>query len=239
MAFEHHPLHIFPFTKGMAMSGGMQAWAVDAISAINVLALVQALAPAVTATIAFLALRNWQRQDRAKRQAEFLDALVEAVHGFIVEMHKPIELLRLAKIGMASHVRAYEHEDEQEGLIRGAIEYILARGEHDGKRMAQELATVEPSIVKLQSLMSKGQIFGFSGYARCQNAVTLLTWHFNRLLSFTSMVESPTWNWEHPEVRALLVKVMAIEPDDIRKNIAENDVAIIEFARDTYNRIYG
>ena len=40
-------------------------------------------------------------------------------------------------------------------------------------------------------------------------------------------------------MRGLLTKVMAIEPDDIRSSIGENDVAILEFARESYERIYG
>ncbi|MFZ2872524.1 hypothetical protein [Zavarzinia sp.] len=56
------------------------AWAVDAITNINWLEVIKALAPVATAIIAFIALKNWQRQDKAKREAEFLDALIEATH---------------------------------------------------------------------------------------------------------------------------------------------------------------
>lgn len=221
------------------MMGSALQLSFHAVGDVAWLELIKALAPIATAVIALLALRNWQRQDRAKRQAEFLDALIEAMHGYIVDMHKPVELLRMAKIGMASHVRNWEESETDDKALKGAIQYITSRGEQDGKRMTQALNAVEPSVIKLRSLMTKGQIFSFPGYAKCKNAVTLLTWHFDRLLSFNSMIESPTWNWEHPEVSGLLAKVMAIDPDDIRQSIEENDVAVIEFARDAYNRLYG
>ena len=44
------------------------------------LEIVKTTAPVVTAFIAYRALRNWQRQDRAKRQTEFLDELIDATH---------------------------------------------------------------------------------------------------------------------------------------------------------------
>jgi hypothetical protein len=48
-------------------------WSLDAITSINWLEVIKALAPVATAVIAFLALKNWRRQDKAKREAEFLD----------------------------------------------------------------------------------------------------------------------------------------------------------------------
>ncbi len=46
-----------------------------AIATFNWLEAIKTAAPVSTAVIAFVALRNWQRQfDKAKREAEFLDA---------------------------------------------------------------------------------------------------------------------------------------------------------------------
>ncbi len=66
----------------------------------------------------------------------------------------------------------------------------------------------------------------------------MLTWHFDRIQSFASIIESPTWNWDNPEVRGLLTKVMAIEPEDIRKSLSENETAFVKFASAAYERIY-
>jgi hypothetical protein len=210
-----------------------------AIGRISWLEVIRALAPVATAGIALLALRNWKRQDKAKREAEFLDELIEATHTYIVEMQRPVAMLHLAKIGIVAHRRDWEDESEEEKAVKGAIAYVQKRGEEDGKRLATAMSAVEPSVVKLRSLAAKGQVFRFRDYAKCQNAVAQLTWNFDRLLAFRSIIESPTWNWEHPEVRGLLTKVMAIEPDEIRESIGENNAAVLSFTRETYARIYG
>lgn len=210
-----------------------------AISRTNWLEVIKALAPLVTAVIAFLALRNWKRQDKAKREVEFLDELIEAMHTYLVEMQRPIALLHSAKISMTAHTRDWEEGPEEEKAVRGAIAYVQKRGEEDGKRLATAMSAVEPSVVKLRSLATKGQVFGFRGYTKCQHAVTQLTSNFDRVLAFISIVESPTWNWDHPEVRGLLTKVMAIEPDEIRDSIGKNNAAVLTFTRETYARIYG
>lgn len=214
-------------------------WSFDAITSINWLDVIKALAPVATAIIAFVALRNWQRQDKAKREAEFLDALIEATHTYIAEMPKPITLLEMAKIGMVSHAPTWESGDDGDKAVKGAIAYIQKNGEHDAKRLLDTLESVQPSTIKLRSLAAKGQVFKFNGYAKCQNAVAMLTWHFDRIEAFTAVIGSPSWNWENPEVLKHLKDVMAIDPNEIRKSVQENNVAIIEFASDTYERIYG
>lgn len=215
-------------------------WSFDAITSINWLEVIKAFAPVATAIIAFFALKNWQRQDKAKREAEFLDALIEATHTYLAEVPKPITLLEMAKIGMASHAPTWESgEPEEDKAVKGAIAYIQKNGERDAKRLLEVLEAVQPSAIKLRSLATKGQVFKFDGYAKCQNAIAMLTWHFDRIEGFMTVIGSPTWNWEHPEILTLLKDMMAIDPDAIRKNLKENNVAMLEYARETYERIYG
>lgn len=214
-------------------------WSFDAITSVNWLEVIKALAPVATAVIAFFALRNWQHQDKAKREAEFLDALIEAAHTYIVEMPKPITLLEMAKIGMASHVPTWEEGNEADKAVKGAIAYIQKTGECDSKRLLDVLETVQPSAIKLRSLAAKGQVFKFHDYAKCQKAVAMLTWHFDRIKAFTAVIGSPTWNWEHPDLRKALNDVMAIDPNDVRQNLQENNAAVLEFAGDSYKSIYG
>jgi hypothetical protein len=211
----------------------------DAITSINWLEVIKALAPVATAMIAFLALKNWRRQDKAKREAEFLDALIEAAHTYIAEMPKAVTLFEMAKIGMASHAPTWESGEQADKAVKGAIAYIHKNGEREAKRLLEVLEVVQPSAIKLRSLAAKGQVFKFDGYTKCQDAVALLTWHFDRIEAFTAVVGSPTWNWEHPEVLKHLKDVMTIEPDDIRKSLKENNVAVLEFAGETYKRMYG
>lgn len=212
---------------------------VQAIAGTPWLEIIKAMAPAATAAIAYSALRNWRKQDRAKRESEFLDQIIDATHTYIVEMKRPVSLLHFAKIGMASHVREWSEGDQHAKDVTGAIAYIEKNGERDGKLLAEALRAVEPSVTKLQSLLAKGQVFRFEGYSKLQNAITMLTWHYGRIASFHSIISTSTWYWENPEIKSLLEKVMKIEPDEINADIGVQSVAVIEFARETYERIYG
>lgn len=221
------------------MECGALVWSFNAVAGIDWLDVIRSLAPVATAVIAFVALKNWQRQDRAKRQAEFLDDLIAASHAYVVEVQKPIEWFHGAKIGMASHVNSWEEGTDEEKSVRGAIAYIQANGEKDGNRISAALKELEPAVVKLRSLASKGQVFKFHDYAKCQKAVEQLTWQAGRMQAFVAIAGWPTWNWENPEVLSLLKNVMAIEPDEIRESIGKSDVAVIQFVQETYGRIYG
>jgi len=214
-------------------------WFCHIITNINWLEIIKTLAPVATAVIALIALKNWQHQDKAKREAEFLDALIDATHTYIAEMPKPITILEMAKIGMESHRPTWESGEPADIAVKGAIAYIQKNGEREAKRLLEALEAVQPSVIKLRSLVAKGQIFKFDGYAKCRNAVVMLTWHFDRIEAFAAVIASPTWNWEHPEVLKRLKNMMAIEADEIRQSIQENNIALLEFASETYGWIYG
>ena len=213
--------------------------AFDAIIGVNWLEVIKAFAPVVTALIAFVALKNWQRQDKAKREADFLDALIEAAHTYIVEMPKPITILEMAKIGMVSHAPTWENGEQADIAVKGAIAYIQKYGEREAERSPEVLKTVQPSVIKLRSLAAKGQVFKFDGYAKCWNAVARLTWHFDRIEAFAAFIGSPTWNWEHPKVLKHLKDMMAINPDEIRESVQKHNAVLLEFASETYGRVYG
>lgn len=211
----------------------------NAIASFNWLEAIKTAAPVATAIIAFTALRNWQRQDRAKREAEFLDALVEAAHAYITDLPTPITVVEMAKIGMASHAPTWEPGEESEIAVKGAIAFIGKDGERVGKRLLEALATTRPSVTKLRSLTAKGQVFNFRDYTKCRNAVAILTWHFDRMEGFAAFIRSSSWYWENPEVIESLKGVMSIDAGELRKGVQENHVALLEFARVTYKRIYG
>lgn len=213
-------------------------WSFDAISGINWLEVIKALAALATATIAFLALRNWQRQDKAKREAEFIDAVIEATHTYIAEMPRPITLLQLAKIGMESHIAASSVGDDAERTIKGAIAYIEKRGEQDAKRMLEVLEAVQPSTIKLRSLAAKGQIFNFNNYNKFMNSIAMLTWHFDRIEAFMTVIQSSSWNWENDNILGHLKEIMAIDPNEMRKSIQEGNIIVIEFAKEVHSNIY-
>lgn len=212
-------------------------WSFDAITSIHWLEVIKTLAAVAMAFIALLALKNWQRQDKAKREMEFLDALIEAMHTYIAEMHKPITLLQMAKIGMESHMPPGEVGEQ--AAVKGAIAYIQKNGEHEAKRLLELLENIQPSTIKFRSLVAKGQVFNFDNYTECQTAVAALTGHFDRIEAFMTVIGSPTWNWDNPQVLRLLKDVMAIDPIEIRKTTKANNVVLLEFSRKTYQRIYG
>lgn len=211
-------------------------WSLDAIRWPET---ISALATVVTAAIAFGALQTWKHQDKAKREAEFLDALIEAAHAYIAEIPKPIMLLEIVKIGMTSHAPAWEKGEEADKAVKGAITYIEKNGELDGKRLLEALEAIQPSSIKLRSLTAKGQVFKFDDYKKCQNSVAGLLRLFDRIEAFMVVIRSPTWNWNNPEVLQHLKGVMAIDPDEMRKCAQDNNIALIEFASAAYERIYG
>lgn len=208
----------------------------DAIARLPWLEIIKATAPVVTAAIAFLALKNWKRQDKAKRQAEFLDDLIEAVHAYIAEMSKPITLVRFISMGMKSHAPTWEGGDQS---VKGAIAYIEQRGAKDSQHLLAALEAVQSATIRLRSLSAKGQVFKFESYAKCQNAVTKLTWQSARLEALTAFIGAPSWNWDNPEVLSHLRNLIAINADDVRKSLEEDNIAIIEFVKDAYRCIYG
>lgn len=215
---------------------GVLVWSLDAIRWPET---ISALAAVATAIVALCALQTWRHQDKAKGKAEFLDALIEAAHTYIAEMPKPIMLLEMAKIGMQAHAPTWENGEQEDITVKGAIAYIQKNGEHDGKRLLEVLEAVQPSVIALRSLAAKGQVFNFDDYSKCQKAVAVLTWHFERIEALMAVIESPTWNWEHPDVLRHLKDVMAIDPNEIRNNIQENNVTLLKFASEAYKQIYG
>jgi hypothetical protein len=124
--------------------------------------MIKTLAPWVTAGIAFVALKSWQKQDKAKREAEFLvDTLLEATHTYVAEMQRPISLLEHAKTGMLSYEPTRRSGEQSDRAVKGAVAYIEENGEREAKRLSEALAAVQPSAIRLWSLVAKGQVFRF------------------------------------------------------------------------------
>lgn len=200
---------------------------------------ISALASIVTAAIAFWALHTWKLQDKAKVKAEFLDALVEAAHTYIVEVQRPVTLLEMSKIGMKANEPIRGVSQHTDLAVEGAIAYIKRNGEQVRKGWVEVLEEVQPSVIKLRSLAAKGQVLKFDDYKRGYDAVATMTWHFDRLEAFMAVVGAPTWNWDHPEVLSLLKGVTAIDPNEIRDSIKQSNVELLEFTRVAYDKTYG
>ncbi len=188
------------------------------------------------AVFAYRALAAWKGQERAKRETDFLSDLVDAVHSFIAEMSKPITLAKFVKIGMDSHAPP----GDLEGCEVGAIAYIQKRGAEDSRRLVSVLDAIQPTTIRLQSLIAKGQVFKFDGYSKCFNAVRMLAWHFGRLEVLAAIIGNGNLNWDNPEVAKQLRNAMDIAADeDFDKKLAEENVIVLTFFVEAYERIYG
>jgi hypothetical protein len=211
-------------------------WSFNALAGLPWLEFIELTASVGTVVIAFLALKNWKEQERAKRQAEFLDQLMEASYAYISEMSKPVAIVRFIRMAMACHAPTWEAGDQS---VKGAIAYIEKSGVEAAKSLDTALQAVQSGVIRLRSLSAKGQVFRFEDYAKCQNAVIKLTWQYGRLDALAACIGLPSLNWSNPEVLSSLNSVMQIDADDILKSFEEDSVAIMEFIKYTYGRIYG
>ncbi len=212
-------------------------WSFDAIAGVPWLEVIKALAPVATAIIAWRALANWRRQDKAKRHADFVDQLTDAVHSFVGLMPAPVTTVQLVKMGMAYHIPLESKNEDP--YVAAAIDYIERRGADDAKRLTEALDPARPVFVRIQSLSAKTQVFDFEGYKDCQNAIGRLTWQFGRMQALAAFIGSSTWYWQNPEIITHLKKLMEIEPEEIQQHL-DRDVAVVHgFVRDAYTRIYG
>jgi hypothetical protein len=211
-------------------------YALNAVRTWDWLALVEAGAAVWVAWVATLALRTWKHESKARKQDDLLDELIEAVHGFLGHMSRPIELLKFSKIGIQSHEPTHLGGDQR---IKGAIAYIETRGAEDAKRVFEALDACRPSLTRIRSLVAKGQVFQYKDYHLCQNSAKMLTWQFDRIGAFAALIAMPSLNWENLEVIQSLEGVLTIEADDVQKHLEEHNVAILRFADSAYKQIYG
>lgn len=218
---------------------GALASVFNLLTSVDWLEVIRSFAPAGTAVIAFFALQNWKRQDKAKREIEFLDGMLDGAHAYILELYKPIILWRLTKTAMISFAPAGAAGDETSRATQGAPNYVQRHGAVEGRRLFEALEAIQPSLSKLKSLQAKGQVFQFEGYAKAYNALELLAWHYSRFEALAFLISSQSLNFAHPEVNKLLADLVAIEPDQVEKNIAEANKALIEFAQAAYRQHYG
>src|SRR5690554_4006931 len=109
-------------------------------------------ASVVMAFIAYSALRTWKHQDRAKREAEFLDQLIESVHAYIAELPRAITLLGMSRFGMESHIPTWKKDASDAKELEGAMIYIAKHGDEDAQRINTALRVLKPLAARVMSL---------------------------------------------------------------------------------------
>jgi hypothetical protein len=212
-------------------------WSFDVITGLPWLEIIKAMAPVATAIIAFFALKNWKRQDKAKRQADFLDQFTEAVHDFIGAMPTPVTRVEMIKIGMQSHIPMEPKNSDP--AVAGAIEYIERRGNEDANRLFEALNATRPAATRVRALTTKGNVFKFRDYDKCEKASAKLVWQFDIMEALAAFIGNPSWYWQNDEIIGHLKKLMVIDPNDIRQQFGINNSEIIAYVGETYSHIYG
>jgi hypothetical protein len=169
------------------------------------------------AIIATLALTTWKRQSSAQRKADFMDDLVESVHKFIGLMATPIYIVKIVKIGVESYT--HHHQLDHSLPNPEAVAYIQNRGKEDAKQLSESLNLCDEPVSRIATLVVKGQVFGFKNYHECQNACAILISQYKRIGALQSIIGRPSLNWENSKVQEVLSKAIALDADEIQKQI--------------------
>lgn len=188
------------------------------------------------AVAAFSALTSWKRQDKAKKQADFLDELADTVHEYIQSVARPNEHLRYVRIGFESYRNTVDAPDGT--LEQGAIAYIKRVGSSDCNRLWESLEPCMKLSAKINALVARGQVYGLRSYDSCRAATTMLVWQQQRLKVVASMLGNGNINWENPVVQNSLAKMLTVQPDDILNHLNENNAKFLSFVRDNYEKVY-
>lgn len=197
--------------------------------------LMTALAAGAAVSIAWKGLQTWKHQALANRQVDFLDALADSVHLVVASMSKPVYLIEAARIGFASRTQTNEVGTDCDPA--GAAQYIREHGEEDSQRMMIALAEGADHVAQLRSLAVKGQVFDFHGYDSCLKACTLIAWQSDRAGAFALMLGSTHSNFDHPIVRRGLENTLELDPAQIRLELEQQSVEVLQFIANNYRSI--
>ena len=173
---------------------------------INWIEIVNGLIGIWLAIVATIALKTWKHQSKAQKQTDFLDEITNSLHEFITLMGTPIEMLKFIEIGIESYHSSIDLKKNIENPV--VITYIQKHGKEEGQQLFDYLMLCNPSLIKVSSLLVKGQVLDFKNYIECQNACNLITWQYDRIHAFCSIISRPSLNWENPVVQDTLSKVI-------------------------------
>jgi len=199
-------------------------------------AIIQSASSVFVAFIAWLALSTWKQQSKAQKKSEFMDELTDTVHEFISLLGAPTQMVKYIKMAIECHEQVSSIDPRIKNS--GVIEYIKKDGKQESKRLRESLEPCEHSLIKINSLIAKGQVFGFSDYNSCQESCKMITWQYDRIQALGYMIGNESANWENPEVKETLDKVVALEESDIREVIAEFNSKFLTFVKKNYEIIY-
>ncbi|MGS1078391.1 hypothetical protein [Pseudoxanthomonas beigongshangi] len=195
---------------------------------------IDATASAVTAWIAWLALRTWKHQDRANREAHFLDSLVDAMHAYVAALATPVTMIEIVQIGFNAYAPT---DNDRDSYVYGAIAYIKARGEDSGRRLNEAIQAANHEVAALKAMATKGQIFSFKGYKECYAALINLASQLDRMAAVSAILRS-NLTTDNPEVFNHIRSITTVDRASIDDAITENSKLVLAFVKDTYALIY-
>jgi len=198
--------------------------------------IIQSFTGFATVWIAYLALTSWRNQHKAEKVTFFLDELTDVIHEYIQLMNLPIQRLQFIKIHIDSH--KFDIDLKKDLDFPEAIAFIEKDGKEESKSLLEALTPCHKPLSKIRSLVVKGQVLSIKNYKECQDACNMLSWQYDRLQAFYSIISSTNINWEHEKVKENLKNILKITSEDIQQYLSNNQVAYLTFVKNTYDKVY-
>ena len=152
-------------------------------------------------------------------------------------MQKPLARIDITHVGFRCHESPDATGDEASKRRAGAIAYIEKAGNSEKRELDLALEVVRTSLLKLQSLQAKGQVFQLVEYKLCSEAIANLQSVHQQAQGFGGLL-MPGWEWGNSEIGAFLDATLAMDPRAMRQQLNTANAAILAFVRDSYARLY-
>ena len=198
--------------------------------------LLRTAATIALAIFAWQGLRTWKSKTHTQKQLQFIDDLTNAVNEYVMAMNAPVQLVHHVEIGINTYSESGNLRSNA-GENDGFVKYIKRDGESTGKMFFEQLEKARPFKSKIQSLITKGQILGFNSFSRGSQACKMLMWSHDLISGLASLIANPNWYWENDEVQKNLAAYRNIKSSDIQQNLEKHSVEVLEFAKDTYQKL--
>ena len=175
-------------------------------------------------------------QTEGSKTNDFLDAITDSIHDFIIQMAAPIAFVKFTKVAIKCHADPAQVDTRLS--TPGAIAHIR-EGETYSKQLGELLDNIKPIVSKIRTLVAKGQVLGFRNYNECPDSCDLITWQYDRIQAF-----SVGYWWDHfvlgkSEVKDTVDKVLSIEAEDIEIYLQKQNINLLDFVRTNYLTILG
>ena len=186
----------------------------------------------VTATVAYCALRNWRRQERAKHVSSFLAELLQAALKVKHSMAKACSLVRLVQGCVIGAL------DEDAPSSKGK-HYLQRYAKPDAARLKEILKDAEPARLKLEELVVQGNVYNFDQYEICRAAIQGVLRNIDMMELFLMMLDEDYDAADEKEAmrRLSFLQSTNVKSDETSFNLRLNE--ILAYASRQYRSTYG